>query len=191
MSECFGALLAGGEGSCNECVGNVVVWTGVEGDEGGESGERAGVEDGVGVDGCGVGGDDDGLGVSGGSGSSEAICCSTWSSSAGNDVAGSWSSGREPPRSLLLADPVVGRPLRPSPGDLTNRSTSEGLAFNVGRRPSITWMSNGSNSPPRVTQLALFAWACVNCSVCKPKMGCSRFVAPQGASPGKMSFCTP
>lgn len=138
VSEGLGASLAGNEEWCEVSVGKEVVWEGVEGVSGWGSGESAGVVE-VGVGGvevgAGVGGDD--AGVSGGSGSSEAICCCTWSSSAGNDVEGSWSSGKEPSKSLLLVEPVVPWPFRPAPGDLTNRSTSEGLAFSLGRRPSM------------------------------------------------------
>lgn len=103
----------------------------LEGVRGEGAGADAGVrvvEVGVGKDGCGDTSGDD-AGVSGGSGSSEAICCCTWSSS--------WSSGREPSRSLLLVESAVGHLPCASPGDLTNRSTSDGLAFSLGRRPSI------------------------------------------------------
>lgn len=103
VSECVGASLVVDEASWEVLVGNEIVWAGVEGVPGGKASESAGVvEDVVGEDGWGVGGDD--AGASGGSGSSEAICCCTCSSSAGNDVEGSWccacrSSGREPSRS--------------------------------------------------------------------------------------------
>lgn len=77
-------------------------------------------------------------GVSGGSGSCEAICCcSSSSAGAGNDV-------EDPGADLALALAVVWSLLlvgragcRLSLGDFTNRSTKEGLALSFGRRPSM------------------------------------------------------
>lgn len=89
-------------------------------------------------DGWGEGGDD--AGVSGGSGSPEAIC---WSSSAGTNP----SRPRSLSRSLLLAEWPVGRLSGASPGDLTNSSTSDGRAFSWGRRPSmVRWQHATWNS---------------------------------------------
>lgn len=84
---------------------------------------------------------DDVAGVSGGSGSCEAICCTSISSagtagSTGDDgsVSGSpisdWAG-----KSLLIV-------VRASLVDFTNRSTREGLALSLGRRPNICqWLS--------------------------------------------------
>lgn len=77
--------------------------------------------------------DDDRAGVWG-SGSCEAICC-CWASSAGRrndveDAAGSCSSGRL----LLIVDAVPGLL---SLLERTNRSTSDGRALSVGRKPSM------------------------------------------------------
>lgn len=186
VSECLGASVAGGESSCEVLVGTGFVQAGGEGDEVGGSGKRGGVEVGCGV---GVGGDD--AGVSGGSGSSEAICCTTWSSSAGNDVEGSWSSAREPFRSLLLVDPTAGRLFRPSPGDLTNRSTSDGRAFNVGRRPNMV-LSHSTFKRPKVaageTTWFVLPFARFFCEVLCGGFGFGH--VPPSASHGKMSVCT-
>lgn len=107
---------------------------GVEGEGEGEGGEVQVVE-GLGGGGRGekVEADDDGSAGVSGSGSCEAICC-CWTSSAG---AGSASSAR----SLLIAGSAVGRP---PPEDCTNRSTKEGLALSLGRKPSIA-----PSPPPR------------------------------------------
>lgn len=160
MLGCFGASLAGGEDVCEVFVGNGVVWAGVEVVAGVEIADDCSCGDDV-EGGEGEGGDD--AGMSGGSGSSEAICCCTWSSSAGNDVGGSWAcpwtSGRVPSRSFLLVDPAVGWLFRPSPVDLTNRSTNEGLAFKVGRRPNITLEGSNSQARRRSYNLLWLHWA--------------------------------
>lgn len=73
---------------------------------------------------------DDDAGVSGGSGSCEAICCCS-SSSAGTANA---CDKEVPDGSLLVVGSVVGHLW---PFDRTNRSTSDGLTLSLGRMPSM------------------------------------------------------
>lgn len=136
--ECLGGPLAGGVDSCRVMAGTRVMRRGVEGKGVGEVVREVEVEvENKVVDG-GVGGVD---GVVSGRGRLEAICTS-WSSSAG--------SGDVVEDAAVLASlPDCLSPLTASAVDppsillelvleCTNSSTSDGRAFNLGRRPSIT-----------------------------------------------------
>lgn len=121
VTECLGCCLAGGVDSCSAMVGTRCIGAGVEG------------EDGVECVGCGgrIGVD----GVSG-RGSWEAIWTSrSRSSSAGNCSGDVVEDAAVFPRLSPLTEAGVGRAA--SLLERTSSSTSDGRAFNLGRKPSI------------------------------------------------------
>ena len=128
-TECLGFCLAGGVDSCRAMVGTRCIGAGVEG-VGGVEGEG---EDGVDCVECGgrIGVD----GVSG-RGSWEAIWASRSRSSSAGNCSGDVVEGAAVfPRLSLLT--VAGVGPAASLLERTKSSTSDGRAFNLGRRPSI------------------------------------------------------